>query len=246
MIAFLKKFVNSTIGTANMKPLDQLITSGSAPVLSVVTPTAPSLANSQVFAASGTFTAPKTGMFYVTLVGRGGDGGDGGNYAQYYPYYNSGGTGGNGGGGFIKFRAPVAMTAGQQTAATIGASTTFGGMTVANGTKGGNGGNASSYSGGAGGYGGGGAVPGSGGYGGSGHGDNPDGGNGVVSASLFPPFQYILSSDAQRVVSVFGVPEIVTPYITNGGYGGGGAYNPDYTPGTGSPGKPGVVIIEWN
>jgi hypothetical protein len=152
----------------------------SAPVLSVVTPTAPSLANSQVFTASGTFTDPKYGIFYVTLIGHGGAGGPDENYAANSAYPRSYNYGGRGGSGYVKFRLPVAMTAGQQTAATIGASTTFGGVTVANGSAGSGGYNAGSRSGGNGGNGGTGAVPGDGGYGGSADRDDPDGVNGVV------------------------------------------------------------------
>jgi hypothetical protein len=253
VIAFLKFFVNSTIGTPNMKPLDQLITSGSAPVLNIVTPTAPFLANSQVFTASGTFTAPKDGIFYVTLIGHGGAGGAGGNYANNNAgNYNHGGDGGKGGSGYIKLRVPVAMTAGQQTAATIGANTTFGSITVANGTNGNGGQGAGSNQGGRGGDGGRGAVPGDGGTGGYtspvGGEARPDGANGVVSPLLFPPLPYILSSDARQVLGVFGVPEIVATYLNNGGSGGrGGDYPDDYgAPKPGSAGGNGAIIIEWD
>jgi hypothetical protein len=229
-----------------MKPLDQLITSGSAPVLNVVTPTAPVLANSQVFTASGTFTAPKTGVFYVTLIGRGGNGGAGGNYAQNGGYYNFGGYGGAGGSGYVKFRVPVAMTAGQQTVATIGTNTTFGSMTVANGTNGSSGQSAYSSSGGRGGDGGKGAIPGDGGYIGNGHGDTPDGAPGAAGTSSAQPFPFILSPDGRQVLSVFGLPDLLAANIFNGGGGGNGGQNPDYPGGAGSPGKPGAVIIEWD
>jgi hypothetical protein len=258
-LLFLKKFVNSTIGTAEMKPLDQLIASGSAPILNVVTPTAPFLANSQVFTTSGTFTAPKTGVFYVTLLGHGGAGGAGGNFYSYgvgQGQGNHGGYGGNGGSGYVKLRVPVAMTAGQQTAATIGANTTFGSMTVANGTAGYTGGGAYSAQGGNGGTGGRGAVPGDGGYGGSGGilggTRDPSGAPGAAGLSPAQPFPFIVSSDGRDVTSVFGLPDLLATYIFNGGSGGQGGTgtvigdDDYYAPKPGSAGKNGVVIIEWD
>jgi hypothetical protein len=61
----------------------------------------------QVFTASGTFTAPKAGVYFIEVIGGGGGGAHGGGPA-------SGGTGG------ARLRRQVTLAAGQQVAVTVG------------------------------------------------------------------------------------------------------------------------------
>jgi len=95
----------------------------------------PLLNRMQIFTVSGTFTAPKTGDYFVICIGGGGGGGGGGGPDSTGVHGGSGG--GGGGGGTIAFDV-VSLTASDSISVTVGATASggTGGMTDASGTAG--------------------------------------------------------------------------------------------------------------
>jgi hypothetical protein len=245
--------LNSKHLDADCVPLDQMINQlavgapGELPlsvlVVKALSPIGNPFTNKQTKTADGVFTAPKSGVYFISLIGNGGPGGASGRGVGTgfsVSYRSCPGQGGYGGYGYFLFRSPVYLLAGQAVAYTVSGTTAFGVLTVANGGPGGDGrdGQWSNSStilpGGTGGTGGTGGIPGDGGVGGygsehrSGSGTGGTGGTigGVYAISLFK-VEYssptVVSSGTQyggqggKVTAVYSVPSV---FLGSNGIGG--------------------------
>lgn len=188
------------------------------------------LEGSQVFTASGTFTAPKAGDYLVFVLGGGAGGGGGGGSTTTH----SGGGGIGGAGGQLLIQE-VSLTDGQAVTVTIGAAanggaggtgaapgsagtvgnaTSFGAVTAAGGQVGrGGADNVSDFTGGQPGTSGGGFGGGAGGAYTSASGNGNNGSNAVVYGA--------------------------------GGGGGSGSFGNGNTGGSGGNGSAGIVVVTW-
>jgi hypothetical protein len=86
----IKKFVSQDLANEDIKPGHIISVIYDGTYFQMVNSTLPQI-KSQVFTSNGTFTAPVTGTYKVTVTGGGGSGGNGSNPNPPYELYNAGG-----------------------------------------------------------------------------------------------------------------------------------------------------------
>ncbi len=238
----IKGTINSTLGTDDFKPLDQILNDNFA------------TRGSAVFTESGTFIVPDgVNILYVTGCAAGGDGtiGNRGSMIAGSKIGSKGGSGGSAG-EYIE-RYPIDVTINKTISVVVGTGNTIIGDLVL--IKGGN--TDTTLQSGAGG------TPGNetsgvsfscpggkgGSYRGSGFTGTTDsfrgnsGGGGGGAGSYFG--QGGKGGNGDFSVGTGGHPGLNGTGYGSGGGGGGGATGYDNLPGVGGKGAPGIVIIEW-